>query len=286
MRMPSSHYRFKFLVEQFSEATKAIAVLVNSISELERNVLQNLEYKVPVFCIGPSLMLGDARTLSSMNGLTTSILPVQEDCLSWLDKQITGSVLYVSFGSITTFTKLQLMELALGLEASEQVFLWVIRPGSFEGLLSDVLPPGFVERTKNKCYIVSWCPQVQVLSHKAVGGFLTHCGWNSILENISLGGLPMICWPDGGEQALNAKVVVDVWKVGLSVAKQDDITVGREEIEHLVRALMQGEGAQQFKCKAAKLRGIVHQAVQETGSSVGNIKKVLEIVRNVRSKSC
>ncbi|MCO5600717.1 hypothetical protein L7F22_054832 [Adiantum nelumboides] len=275
MRSPSvSHYRMQFVISQFAELSKAAAVMVNSVTELEKMVLEKLEFKVPVFCVGPTLRLGGENFLFQ-NVIRTSIWPEQENCLPWLDKQESGSVLYVSFGSIASLDKAQLAELSFGLEASDQPFLWVIRPGSFEGPLSDLLPIGFVDRTKTKACIVSWCPQLLVLSHHAVGGFMTHCGWNSILENLCLGGVPMICWPDAAEQALNAKIIVDIWKVGLKVRKEEDGTVKREEVERVVRAVMREQGAKELEGKAGELGNVAKRAVEEGGSSLKNIEKVL-----------
>eukprot|EP00250_Pteridium_aquilinum_P017540 c23681_g3_i1 orf=218-1654(-) len=283
MRSPTiSHYRMQFVKAQFVEASKAVAVLVNSVSEIEKTVLEGLEFKVPVFCIGPTLILNGENF--ALQGMGTSLWPEQEDCLLWLDKQASASVLYVSFGSMASLDKVQIEELAYGLEASEQPFLWVVRPGSFEGSLSELLPDGFLERTKNRGYIVPWCPQLLVLSHYATGAFLTHCGWNSILENICLGGVPIICWPDAAEQALNARVIVDVWKVGLRVTEEDNGIVKRKEVERVVRAVMQDEGAKAFIREAAEVRDKAKRAVQEGGSSLQNIEKVLEIVANAKAR--
>ncbi|KAI5059941.1 hypothetical protein GOP47_0024361 [Adiantum capillus-veneris] len=284
LRSPSvSHYRMQFVMAQFAELSKAVTVMVNSVTELEKTVLENLEHKVPTFCIGPTLRLGGENFLLQKTGMRTSLLPEQEDCLPWLDKQGSGSVLYVSFGSIANLEKAQLVELASGLGASNQPFLWVIRPGSFEGSLSDVLPVGFSERTRNRGYIVSWCPQLLVLSHRALGGFMTHCGWNSILENLCLGGVPMICWPHEAEQALNARVIVDIWKVGLKVKKEEDGIVKLEEVERVVRAVMCEEGAKELKDKAIELGKVAKRAVEEGGSSLKNIEKVLEVVSNTKA---
>lgn len=283
LRSPSiTHYRMQFVIAQFEEASKAVAVLVNSVTEIEKSVLEGLELKVPTYAIGPTLILNSKS--SALQGMGSSLLPEQDDCILWLDKQASGSVLYVSFGSMATFKKSQFAELALGLEASKQPFLWVIRPGSFEGSLSDILPDGFSERTENRGIIISWSPQLLVLSHHAIGGFLTHCGWNSILENICLGGVPMICWPDAAEQAVNARVIIDVWKVGLGVHVEEDGFVKLKEVERVVKAVMQDEGAKDLRCKAAEMRNTVKRAVQDGGSSLRNIEKVLEIIKQAKVK--
>jgi hydroquinone glucosyltransferase len=122
-----------------------------------------------------------------------------------------GSVLYVYFGSGGTLSTEQTTELAAGLEASEQKFLWVVhfpsdkdRSAGYFGTSSaehgnddplSYLPEGFVERTSGTGLAVPlWAPQVEILNQPAVGGFLSHCGWNSTLESAAAG-VPMVAWP-------------------------------------------------------------------------------------------
>lgn len=275
LRSPSlTHYRLKYMIEQFKQARKAAAILVNSVYEIEKSALDCIEIPVPVYAIGPTLILnGDVKETDA------SMWPEDDDCLLWLDKQAAGSVLYVSFGSIASLDAIQVCELALGLEASQQPFLWVIRPGSFEGSIADLLPEGFLDRTKDRGTIISWAPQLCVLSHSATGAFLTHCGWNSVVENLCLGGLPMICWPDAAEQAVNARVIIDVWNVGIEVFKEEDGRVKRGEVERAVRAVMQ-EGGEKLQQKAFEMRDTVRNAVQEGGSSLRNIERCLETIRS------
>lgn len=147
----------------------------------------------------------------------------KEQCIRWLSSQPESSVLYISFGTLFRLKPSQVKELALGLERSEQRFLWVlpqptVRPwndmsamdperASPELLLGsdDVLPPGFETRVAGRGYIVKgWAPQVQVLSHPSTAGFLTHCGWNSSLEAVTLG-VGVLAWPISAEQHLNCR---------------------------------------------------------------------------------
>lgn len=275
-----SSYRLQYAIHQYDQARKAAAIIVNSVYEIEKSALDNIEYNVPVYPIGPTVIL-DGESASAKE-LEASLCREERDCLLWLDKQAPASVLYVSFGSMASMDFDQLGELALGLEASLQPFLWVIRPESSESWVSDILPPGFLDRTKERTCIISWAPQLLVLRHSAIGGFLTHCGWNSVLENMCLGGLPMICWPDAAEQALNARIIVDMWKIGLAVCKDGEGKVKRGEVERIVRAVMQGEEGMEFRCQADQMRRTVLSSVQEGGSSILCIEKFLEKMKQAQ----
>ncbi|CAK9163047.1 unnamed protein product [Ilex paraguariensis] len=213
----------------------AEGIMVNSFLDLEPGAFKVLKEegwcKPPVYPVGPLIQMG---SISVGDG---------SDCLRWLDKQPIGSVLFVSFGSGGTLSHEQLNELALGLEMSGHRFLWVVRSpphdksanASYFGARSindpfDFLPSGFLERTKGVGLVVpSWAPQVQVLSHGSTGGFLSHCGWNSILESIVYG-VPLIAWPLHAEQRTNAALLTDYLKVALRVKPNENGIVERGQI--------------------------------------------------------
>jgi pathogen-inducible salicylic acid glucosyltransferase len=130
-------------------------------------------------------------------------------CMKWLNEQSKGSVVYVSFGSGAELVAEQMEELAWGLRSSKRNFLWVVRESE-----AGKVPKRFVEETSGKGLVVSWCSQLEVLAHEAVGCFITHCGWNSTLEALSLG-VPMLAMPQWTDQSTNAKYIMDVWKIGL-----------------------------------------------------------------------
>ncbi|KAK2995905.1 hypothetical protein RJ640_028313 [Escallonia rubra] len=186
----------------------AKGVIVNSFMELEGGAIRALQGeepdRPPVYVIGP--LIGSSNE------------PERSECLQWLDSQPGGSVLFVSFGSGGTLSYEQINELTLGLEMSGQRFIWVIRSPndvSANGAFFDAqsqndplsfLPKGYLDRTKGQGLVVpSWAPQIQVLSHRSTGGFLTHCGWNSTLESV-VHGVPMIVWPLYAEQKMNAVI--------------------------------------------------------------------------------
>ncbi|CAL9102243.1 unnamed protein product, partial [Musa textilis] len=109
------------------------------------------------------------------------------------------------------------------LETWGSPFIWVIRPGKQAAEVERWLSEEFEERVRVRSrglVIRGWAPQMVILSHPAVGGFVTHCGWNSILEGISAG-LPMVTWPHFGDQFLNQKLVVQVLRVGVAVGAEN-----------------------------------------------------------------
>ncbi|ONK74098.1 uncharacterized protein A4U43_C03F2750 [Asparagus officinalis] len=146
--------------------------------------------------------------------------------------------------TLLLMTNQQLVEFAWGLSNSGQDFLWVIRPDVVMGG-SASLPKEFFEETKERGLLATWCPQEEVLMHSAVGGFLTHCGWNSMMESISAG-VPVICWPYFGDQQTNCWHACTKWGIGMEI----DNDVKREDVEGLVRKLMRGEKAKEMKRQA------------------------------------
>ncbi|KAK4741787.1 hypothetical protein SAY87_025375 [Trapa incisa] len=183
----------------------AHGVIVNSFEEHEPRAFREVieghctpgGTTPPLYCIGPLIAAGDDGRSEPINGRKE--VP---ECLMWLDDQPSKSVIFLCFGSKGIFPKEQLKEIAIGLERSGHRFLWVVRsPRDHpESDLHLLLPDGFLDRTKERGLVVkSWVPQALVLNHGSVGGFVTHCGWNSILESITAG-VPMITWPLYAEQ--------------------------------------------------------------------------------------
>jgi UDP:flavonoid glycosyltransferase YjiC (YdhE family) len=188
-------------------------IIWNTIDFLEKSSLAKIQHQsqVPIFSIGP---LHEIASASS-----SSLLEEDTSCLTWLNKQSHNSVIYVSFGSVAFMEIKELVEITWGLANSQQPFFWVVRPGSVNGSeWIEVLPEGFKEIIGERGYIVKWAPQKKVLAHGAVGGFLSHCGWNSTLESIC-GGIPIICRPCFSDQRVNARYISQVWKVGLELER-------------------------------------------------------------------
>lgn len=274
-----SHYHLQFTLKMFVRLEAAVGLILNTFYDFESDAVNTLQARCPVYTVGPLFLPtgGGQETLQQQAGFVHS---EDDGCLTWLDAQAPASVLYVSFGTLSTLDGEQMKELALGLEDSQQPFLWVIRKNAISGALSDVLPKGFLQRTKDRCLIISWAPQLHVLKHPSVGGFLSHCGWNSILENIALKGLPMLCWPDKAEQGMNARLLVDVWKLGLEFKAGSDGRVIRGEVEEVVRTLMQGEEGQEMRKRGAELKKQVEKLVSQGGSSFANLEALVKTMMN------
>ncbi|KAL9251238.1 UDP-glycosyltransferase 88B1-like protein [Drosera capensis] len=221
----------------------------------------------PVYSIGP--LIGP-----------TSSPPCPNECLDWLNSQPRRSVVFLCFGSMGRFSKAQLAEIAIGLERSGSRFLWVVRSPpeesdsstGFNGPdLDQVLPIGFLHRTKSMGLVVkSWAPQKEVLAHESVGGFVTHCGWNSVLESVALGGVPVIGWPLYAEQRFNRVVLVEEIKVALDLEMSSDGFVAASEVEKRVRELMEPESVagKAVRVRVAALRDGAVAAMANGGSSL------------------
>eukprot|EP00250_Pteridium_aquilinum_P024530 c29210_g1_i1 orf=168-1364(+) len=179
--------------------------LCNSVPELEINELP--PGFSPLCLVGPILPTHILEKEPKPDSrMTTSLWAEEHTCLDWLDTQKPHSVLYVSLGSVATLNKEQLFELAYGLESTDLPVLWVVRH-NIMGVKGCVFPEGFLERTEERIRVVAWAPQLMVLSHDAIGGFLTHNGWNSTIEAMSMG-VPMLVWPQFTDQFMTADLVV------------------------------------------------------------------------------
>ena len=223
--------------------------------------------KWPIKTVGPTIpsIYLDKRLKDDNDYGLHLFKPDSDLCIKWLNSKETGSVVYVSFGSLAGLAEEQMLELALGLKRSNRYFLWVVRETE-----QNKLPSNFIEETSEKGLLVSWCPQLDVLAHKAMGCFMTHCGWNSTLEALSLG-VPMIAMPQWTDQPTNAKFVADVWQVGIRVSKDEKGIIRKEEIERCIREIMEGEKSAEIKQNSEKWKKLAKDAVDEGGSSDKNI---------------
>jgi len=255
-------------------------IIVNTFEELESNAVRFLteDDKIPpVYPVGPVIHL-----VKEDNEEEEEAMKI----IRWLDNQPPASVVFLCFGSMGSFEGDQLTEIAQALEQSGHRFLWSVRrppplgkreiPGEYQDL-NQVLPKGFLERTTEVGRVIGWAPQVAVLSHKAVGGFMSHCGWNSILESLWCG-VPVAVWPMYAEQPANAFQLVR--ELGLAVEIKLDyqkdfgsananVLVTAEEIEIGIQKLMVSgnEYGEDIKKRVKKVSEKSKVALVEGGSS-------------------
>lgn len=256
---PGAHWR------QQAEAAEASAdgIIVNTFAGMEGEYLRLYEKEIAntVWPVGP-LVLYNSKDLegAAVRGSNPSVDAAK--ILGWLDRQKPQSVVYLCLGSMAQTTPEQAAEIGLGLEASGHPFLWVVRSrGSRLEKIEAWLAAGFVDRTKDRGLVVpGWAPQQLILSHAAIGGFLTHCGGNSASEALAFG-VPLATWPFGGDQFVNERFLVDVLCVGVAVGVKephwwwnDELTVGRRRVEEVVRELMNsGEEADGRRRRAKEI---------------------------------
>ncbi|XP_048608468.1 UDP-glycosyltransferase 73C12-like [Brassica napus] len=290
---------WKDVLSNLDEAdTTSFGVIVNTFEELEPAYVKELKEARDgkVWTLGPVALCNKVGADQAERGKKADIN--QEDCLKWLDSNEEGSVLYVCLGSICNLTLDQLKELGLGLEESKRPFIWVIRSWEkYDELAEWILESGFEERIKERGLLIKgWSPQMIILQHVSVGGFLTHCGWNSTLEGIT-SGLPLLTWPLFADQFSNEKLVVQVLKSGVRVGVDEPMIWGEEEkigvlvdkegVKKAVEELMgDSDDAKERRRRAKGLGELAHKAVDKGGSSHSNITLLIEdIMDQVKSRN-
>ncbi|KAJ4804017.1 Glycosyltransferase [Rhynchospora pubera] len=247
------------------QTENAIAILFNTCTNLERPFLDYIakEAKKPIFGVGPLL---PSKFWNSVTGKTSlihdeSIRPKHDsthsehDVLNWLESKQPHSVIYVSFGSTITPGDVELVELAAGLEQSNQAFIWSIQHSAMkhdpaglpvhheEPSLFD--PDDLAKRVGDRGLVIrGWAPQLLILSHRSTAGFLTHCGWNSTVEALGCG-IPMLTWPIRGDQIYNARLVTKVLKVGHVLKAEVREAIKKEQVIQGIQKLMSDEEIRQ-----------------------------------------
>ncbi|PRQ46042.1 putative UDP-glucuronosyl/UDP-glucosyltransferase [Rosa chinensis] len=264
----------KHTLNQFSNFREAKWQLYNTFDTLEHEVVKWMTSQSwAVKTVGPTIpsMFLDKRFEDDKDYSFNLFEPV-ETYLKWLDSKETGSVVYASFGSYGSLEKKQMEEIAWGLKNSNYHFLWVVRE-----LEKEKLPKNFIKEVLDsadqKGLVVSWCSQLRVLAHKALGCFVTHCGWNSTLEALSLGA-PMVAMPQWTDQTTNAKFVQDVWKAGVRVRVDEKLGVTtKEEIANCIRQVMEEEKGVEIRKALSNWKQLAKEAVNQGGSSDQNIEE-------------
>ncbi|KAL7161127.1 hypothetical protein ACSBR2_041729 [Camellia fascicularis] len=258
----------EFMKDGFESNMASWGLVVNSFSELERVYLDHLIEVLGhdrVWAVGPLLPPVGDRSGPIERGGSSSVL--QSDVLSWLDTCEDRTVVYACFGSQAVLTNEQMEELALGLEKSGVRFIWCVKEPTNEHVEGQygVIPSGFKDRLVNRGFVVKgWAPQVLILNHRAVGAFLTHCGWNSVIEGI-FAGVPMLAWPMGADQFTNATLLVDELRVATRVCEGAEAIPNSDE---LARSLAEAVGENRVEMSRAKeLREAALKAIEEEGGT-------------------
>lgn len=265
---------------------KSHGLIVNSFYEVEPDYADHYRNVIggKAWHIGPMSLCNQDIVDKSTRGSLATI--DGDECLNWLDGKSPGTVVYVCFGSTTEFTTSQLHELALGLEACRHPFVWVVGKGGDESL-----PDGFEERVRGRGLVIKgWAPQILILNHATVGGFVTHCGWNSSLEGITAG-LPFVTWPIFADQFYNEKLIVDLLKTGVSSGVKEyawrpdeRVLVKAATIEKAVNELMgEGEEAEERRRRAKELGDSAKRAVGVGGSSYVDMSNLIQELKDMRN---
>ncbi|MED6161313.1 hypothetical protein PIB30_059588 [Stylosanthes scabra] len=266
------------IVSETHQTLRPRAVIFNTFDDLEAPALSQIRRRFPtVFTVGPLHQHRESKAPTATNTMRSSNNSIWEEdtsCMAWLDSQPSRSVIYVSFGSVTTMSRESLMEFWYGLVNSKRRFLWVVRSDMIDaGEGKDESIPGeLVEGTKERGLMVGWVPQVEVLAHKSVGAFMSHCGWNSTIESVAAG-VPMICWPYFADQQVNSRLVSEYWKVGLDMKDVCD----RKVVENMVNEVMLIR-KDEFLESAEKLAVLARKSVSEGGSSYANLDRLVELI--------
>ncbi|KAH7550525.1 hypothetical protein ACOSP7_024103 [Xanthoceras sorbifolium] len=258
-----------------SRVPKSQYLLFTSIYDLESQVTNTLRESLsfPVYPIGPAIPYPELKRKSSGSNSGDKADP---DYIQWLDSQPEDSVLYVSLGSFLSVSSTQMDEIAAGLRNSGVRFVWVARRDA--------------SRLQEICgetgLVLPWCDQLRVLCHSSVGGFWSHCGWNSTLEAV-FGGVPILTFPLFLDQYPNSNQIVEDWKIGWRVKRElgTENFVTKEEIADLVQSFMDldSDEGKQLRNKARQIRDICRKATEEGGSSVINLDA---FIRNISQKHC
>ncbi|XP_017971939.1 PREDICTED: anthocyanidin 3-O-glucosyltransferase 6 [Theobroma cacao] len=269
------------LLDVARELREVKGIMVNSFLELESHAVDsfsNGEYPT-VFPVGPILNLkSESRVHQNSN------------IMKWLDEQPLSSVVFICFGSMGSFGGDQVKEIARALEQSGHRFLWSLRQPLVELMMlsstdyenvEEVLLEGFSERTATIGKIIGWAPQVAILGHPAIGGFVSHCGWNSTLESIWFG-VPMATWPLYAEQQLNAFQMVMELGLGVEITWTDATVeiVSAENIERGIKCLMEQDS--DVRNRAKEMSKQSRKALMEGGSSHSTLCRFIDdVIRNM-----
>ncbi|KAH7352344.1 hypothetical protein KP509_19G040600 [Ceratopteris richardii] len=249
----------QFLLASVRRAKEQHCILIYSMYDLESQVFDALrDVGFTAYGVGPFLG-GDLRSRSPSPELSREL----NKCMRWLDAKPPCSVIYIALGTMVKLDPAELQSMARGLEDCKRPFLWVIPQSSIKDL-----PEGFQQRTiEQDCgHIVPWAPQRDVLRHRSVAVFISHCGWNSILESM-WEGVPIVACPFFAEQRSNARWIVQRWRIGLEMERGDDGSFTREAVREVLQTLLSHELGSQIRERASRMKDVIQSGVKHGGSS-------------------
>ncbi|XVF68452.1 hypothetical protein PTKIN_Ptkin11bG0004100 [Pterospermum kingtungense] len=264
----SPSYILNQLLNSISSVRKAKYLLFPSIYELESKSIDILkaEFPFPVYPIGPAIPYFQLGNSPSSRLKDSELM----NCLQWLDRQPKNSVLYVSLGSFAPVSSTQMDEISAGLNDSGVGFFWVVRDETCRSRMK--------EACSDKGLVVPWCDQLRLLMHPSIGGFWSHCGWNSVQEGI-FAGIPLLTFPLVADQKLNSKLVVEDWKIGWRVKKWTpaENLVARGDISELVEKFMDLKRTEVKEMweRVQDLKEKFLHAIDKNGSSDTNISSFI-----------
>ncbi|KAM0889093.1 hypothetical protein ACQ4PT_027931 [Festuca glaucescens] len=270
-------YMFRTTAELQDEGGRgvasAIGIVMNTCRELEGEFIDAIaehpsSKDQKFFAVGPLSPL--------LDGSTHAPGETRHECMEWLDAQPLASVLYVSFGTTTSFRREQIAEMAAALKGSKQRFIWVLRDADRADIFTesgesrhDKLMSDFTNETEGTGLVITgWVPQLEILAHGATAAFMSHCGWNSTLESLGHG-KPILAWPMHSDQPWDAELICKYFRVGLVVRpwKKHDQVVPAEAIQEVIEEAMLSENGMAMRHRAKVLGEAVRASVAKGGSS-------------------
>ncbi|XP_057479627.1 UDP-glycosyltransferase 92A1-like [Actinidia eriantha] len=276
-----------FLKQMFQDWLESDGMLFNTIEEIDHVGLEYFRQQIgcPVWPIGPILSSLGSKARAGEEAQSTL-----DHCMKWLDSKPEKSVLYVAFGSQMQPSPSQTIELATALEASGRNFIWVIRPpknsATNNGTGNGWLPSGFQQRIHGRGLLLEWAPQLEILSHKSTGAFLSHSGWNSVIESLT-NGLPVLALPMMGDQHFIAKMLEEETEVCIGLASGSSEAKYKDILEKIEVVMGETSKGKDMKTKACEIKYLLGEAKKDDKIFKGASTKAMdEFLSAVLSKSC
>ncbi|OVA15427.1 UDP-glucuronosyl/UDP-glucosyltransferase [Macleaya cordata] len=266
----------EFIRNGMVENVASYGIAINTFSEFESVYLDHMRYGLgynKVWAVGPLLPEDAAPAERGGSGSIENA-----GLLSWLHTCPVRSIVYVCFGSQVVLTNKQMKGVAAALECSGARFVWCAKQptkGHVEGEYG-VVPAGFEDRTAGRGVVIKgWAPQLLILKHRAVGSFLTHCGWNSTLEGL-MAGVVMLAWPMRADQYINATLLVDQMKVAVRVCEGYGTVPNSAELGRaMAESVSEDRSEDPVRVRATEMRKIACDAVKEGGSSFKDLDSLV-----------